>query len=154
MARDVAKRLLRDPVQTKGQSPGRLVDIVGGPESCWNSLYCAESRALGLQPLYQSEIFEDGGVQRVGQRVHVLTELDKVVAHRTHRLASERIAQSFFPPSRINRHQSQPLGHVIVQRMRQPRAFILVRGDQASVQVPSFVFSAPTFREIDRYGAQ
>ena len=141
MARDVAKRLLRDPVQTKGQGPGRLVDVVSGSESCWNSLYRAEPRALGLQPLDQSEVFEDSGMQRVGQRVHVLTELDQVVTYRTHRLASDRIAQSLLLLSRINREQSQPLGDVIVQRMRQPGAFILVSGDQASVQVASLVFS-------------
>ena len=41
-----------------------------------------------------------------------------------------------------------------MQRARQPGAFILVSGDQASVQVASFVFSAPAFSDIDRYSAQ
>ena len=106
MARDVAKRLLRDPVQTKGQGRGRLVDVVSSSEARWNSLYGAEPRALGLQRLDQSEVFEDSGMQRVGQRVHVLTELDQVVTYRTHRLASDRIAQSLLLLSRINRKQS------------------------------------------------
>ena len=141
MARDVAKRLLRDPVQTKGQGPGRLVDVVSSPEARWNSLYGAEPRALGLQRLDQSEVFEDSGMQRIGQGVHVLAQLDQVATYRTHRLASDRIAQSFLLPSRINRKQSQALGDVIVERMRQPCALILVRGDQASVEVASFVFS-------------
>ena len=73
--------------------------------------------------------------------MHVLTELDQVVTYRTHRLASDRIAQSLFLLSRIDRKQSQSLGNVIVQRVRQSGAFILVSGDQASVQVASFVFS-------------
>ena len=30
MARDVAKRLLRDPVQTDGQGPGRFVEVQCG----------------------------------------------------------------------------------------------------------------------------
>jgi hypothetical protein len=41
-----------------------------------------------------------------------------------------------------------------VQRVRQPGAFIFVSGDQASVQVASFVFSAPTFSDINRYSTQ
>ncbi len=73
MARDVAKRLLRDPVQTKGQGPGRLVDVVSSTEARWNSLYGAEPRALGLQRLDQSEVFEDSGMQRVGERVRAWT---------------------------------------------------------------------------------
>ncbi len=125
-----------------------------GSEARWNSLYRAEPRALGLQPLDQSEVFEDGGMQRIGQRVHVLAELDQVVTHRTHRLASDRIAQSLLLLSSIDREQSQPLGDVIVQRMRQPGAFVLVGGDQASVQVASFVFAPPTFRDVDRYSTQ
>ena len=123
-------------------------------EARGNSLYGAESRALGLQRLDQSEVFENSGMQRIGQRVHVFTELDQVVTYRTHRLASDRIAQSLLLLSRINRKQSQALGDVIVQRMRQSGALVLVSGDQASVQVASFVFSAPTFSDIDRYGAQ
>ena len=106
MARDVAKRLLRDPVQTKGQGLGRLVDVVSSSEARWNSLHGAEPRALGLQRLDQSEVFEDSRMQRVGQRMHVLTELDQVATYRTHRLASDRIAQSFLLTSRINRKQS------------------------------------------------
>ena len=85
MARDVAKRLLRDPVQTKGQGPGRFLDVVSSSEARWNSLCGAEPRALGLQRLDQSEVFEDSGMQRVGKRVHVLTELDQVVTYRMHR---------------------------------------------------------------------
>ena len=106
MSRDVAKRLLRDPVQTKGQGCGRLVDVVGSSEARWNSLYGAEPRALGLQRLDQSEVFEDSRMQRVGQRVHVVTELDQVLTYRTHSLASDRIAQSLLSLSRINREQS------------------------------------------------
>src|SRR5271165_6320039 len=102
MARDVAKRLLRDPVQTKGQGPDRLVDTLSRSEARRNSLYGAEPRALGLQRLDQSEVFQDSGMQRVGERVHVLTELDQVVTYRTHRLASDRVAQSLLLMPRIN----------------------------------------------------
>src|ERR1700733_1808149 len=154
MAGDVAKSLLRDPVETKGQRLGRLVDVVGSSEARWNSLYVAEARALGLKRLDQSEVFENRRMQRVRQRVHVLTELDKIVTYRTHCLPRDRIAQSLLSASRINRKQSQPLGNVIVQRARQPGAFILLCGDQASVQVASFVFAAPTFSDVDRYSAQ
>ncbi len=154
MAGDVAKRLLRHPVQAKGQRPGRLVDVVGSFEARWNSLYRAEPRALGLQRLDQSEVFENRGMQRVRQRVHVLAELHQVVTYRTHRPAGNRIAQSLLPMSRIDRKQSQPLGNVIVERVSQPGAFILVSGDQASVQVARFVFGAPTFSDIDRYTMQ
>jgi hypothetical protein len=80
--------------------------LVSSSEARWNSLYGAEPRALGLQRLDQSEVFEDSGMQRVGQRVHVLTELDQVVTYRMHRLASDRIAQSLLLLSRINRKQS------------------------------------------------
>ena len=45
-------------------------------------------------------------MQRVRQRVHVLTELDKIVTHRTNCLASDGVAQSFLSTSRINRKQS------------------------------------------------
>jgi hypothetical protein len=38
--------------------------------------------------------------------------------------------------------------------MRQPGAFILVSGDQASVQVASLVFTPPTFGNVDRYSTQ
>src|ERR1700733_5028781 len=154
MAGDVAKSLLRDPVETKGQRLGRLVDVVGSSEARWNSLYVAEARALGLKRLDQSEVFENRRMQRVRQRVHVLTELDKIVTYRTHCLPRDRIAQSLLSASRINRKQSQPLGNVIVQRARQPGAFILVSGNQASVQVASFVFAAPALRDVDRYSAQ
>src|ERR1700722_8686040 len=94
MAGHVTKRLLRDPVKTKGQGLGRLVDVASCSEARWNSLYGAEARALGLKRLDQSEIFENSGMQRVGQGVHIFTELDEVVTYRTHRLASDRIAQS------------------------------------------------------------
>ena len=67
MAGDITKRLLRDPVKTKGQGLGRLVDVVGSSEARWNSLYGAEARALGLKRLDQSEVFENSGMQRVGQ---------------------------------------------------------------------------------------
>ena len=154
MAGDIAKRLLRDPVKTKGQGLGRLVDVAGRSEARWNSLHGAEARALGLKRLDQSEVFENCGMQRVGQRVHVLTELDEVVTYRTHRLASDRIAQSLLLVSRINRKQSQALGNVIVQRARQPGAFILVSGNQASVEIASFIFSLSAFSDIDRYSAQ
>ena len=42
-------------------------------------------------------------MQRVGQRVHVLAELDQVVTYRTHRLPGDRIAQSllFLRPASI-----------------------------------------------------
>ena len=80
-------------------------------------------------------------MERVGQRMHILAELDQVATYRTHRLASDRIAQPFLLTSRINRKQSQALGDVIVERVRQSCALILVRGDQASVEVASFVFS-------------
>ena len=93
-------------------------------------------------------------MQRVGQRVHVLTQLDQIVAYRPHRPASDRIAQSFLLTSRVNRKQSQPLGNVIVQRVRQSGAFIFVSGDQAPIQVASFVFTAPTFSDVDRYSTQ
>src|ERR1700733_15485770 len=106
MAGDVAKSLLRDPVETKGQRLGRLADVVGSSEARWNSLYGAEARALGLKRLDQSEIFENSGMQRVGQGVHIFTELDEVVTYRTHTLASDRIAQSLLLLSRINRKQS------------------------------------------------
>ena len=92
-----------------------------------------EPRALRPERLDQSKVFEDGGMQRVGKRMHVLAELDQVVTYRTHRLASDRIAQSLLLVSRINRKQSEPLGDVVVQRARQPGSFILVSGDQASV---------------------
>src|ERR1700729_516139 len=103
MAGYVTKRLLRDPVKTKGQGLGRLVDVVGSSEARWNSLYGAKPRALGLQRLDQSEVFENRGRQRVRQRVHVLTELDKIVTYRTHCLPRDRIAQSLLSASRINR---------------------------------------------------
>ena len=154
MARDIAKRLLRDPIETKGEGPGRLVDVASRSEARWNSLDGAEPRTLGLQGLDQSEVFEDSGMQRVRERVHVLTKLDQLVTYRSHRLAGDRITQSLFLPSRIDRKQSQSLGNVIVQRVRQSGAFILVSGDQASVQVASFVFSPPTFSDIDRYSTQ
>ena len=93
-------------------------------------------------------------MERVGQRVHVLTELDQVMTYRTHRLASDRIVQSFLLPSRINCKQSQALGDVIVKRMRQSCALILVRGDQASVELASFVFTASTFSDVDRDSTQ
>src|SRR5271155_1650285 len=105
MAGDVTKRLLRDPVKTKGQGLGRLVDVAGRSEARQNSLYGAEARALGLKRLDQSEVFENSGMQRVGQRVHVLTELDQVVTYRTHRLAGDRIAQSLLLATCINREQ-------------------------------------------------
>ena len=106
MARDVSKRLLCDPVKTEGHGPGRLVDVVSSSEARWNSLYGAEPRALGLQRLDQSEVLENSGMQRLGQGVHIFTELDEVVAYRTHRLASDCIAQSLLLPSRVNRKQS------------------------------------------------
>src|ERR1700722_11324775 len=106
MAGDVTKRLLRDPVKTKGQGLGRLVGVACCSEARRNSLYGAKPRALSFQRLHQSEVFEDGGMQRVGQGVHILAELDEVVTYRTHRLASGRIAQSLLLVSRINRKQS------------------------------------------------
>ena len=106
MARDVAKRLLCDPVQTKGQGLGRLVDVISTPEARRNSLDGAEPRTLGLQGLSQSKVFEDSRMQRVGECVHVLTKLDQVVTYLTHRLASDRIAQSLFLTSRIDGKQS------------------------------------------------
>src|ERR1700722_7730385 len=154
MAGDVTKRLLRDPVKTKGQGLGQLVAVASCSEACWNSLYVAEARALGLKRLDQSEVFENRRMQRVRQRVHVLTELDKIVTYRTHCLPRDRIAQSLLSASRINRKQSQPLGNVIVQRARQPGAFILVSGNQTSIKVASFVFAAPPLRDVDRYSAQ
>ena len=81
MARDVTKRLLRDPVKTKGQGLGRLVDVASCSEARRNSLYAAKARALGLERLDQSEVFENRRMQRVGQRVHVLAELDQVVTY-------------------------------------------------------------------------
>ena len=86
--------------------------------------------------------------------MHVLTELDQVVTYRTQRLARDRVAQSLFRLSRADRKQSKSLGDVIVQRARQPGAFVFVSGDQASVQVASFVFAAPALRDVDRYSAQ
>ena len=81
MAGDVTKRLLRDPVKTKGQGLGRLVDVASCSEARRNSLYGAEARALGLQRLDQSEVFENCRMQRVGQSVHILAELDQVVTY-------------------------------------------------------------------------
>ena len=54
MAGDVTKRLLRNPVKTKGQGLGRLVDVASCSEARWNSLHGAEPRALGLERLHQS----------------------------------------------------------------------------------------------------
>ena len=138
VARHIAKRLLRDPIEAKREGPGRLADVASRSEARWNSLDGAEPRTLGLQGLDQSEVFEDSGMQRVRERVHVLTKLDQLVTYRSHRLAGDRITQSLFLPSRIDCKQSQSLGNVIVQRVRQSGAFILVSGDQASVQVASF----------------
>ena len=81
MAGDITKRLLRDPVKTKGHGLGRLVDVASRSEARWNSLYAVEARALGLERLDQSEVFENRRMQRVGQGMHVLAELDQVVAY-------------------------------------------------------------------------
>src|SRR6185437_10911267 len=154
MAGDVAKRLLSNPVQTKGHGPGRLVDVARSSEARWNSVHGAKSRALGLQRLDQSQVLENSGMKRIGQCVHVLAQLDQVATYRTHRLASRRVAKPFFLPSRIDRKQSQALGDVIVERVRQSCALILMRGDQVSAEIASFVFSVPAFGDVDRYGAQ
>src|SRR6185312_4858595 len=124
MAGDVAKRLLSNPVHTKGHGPGRLVDVARSSEARWNSVHGAKSRALGLQRLDQSQVLENSGMKRIGQCVHVLAQLDQVATYRTHRLASRRVAKPFFLPSRIDRKQSQALGDVIVERVRQSCAVI------------------------------
>src|ERR1700722_8428222 len=101
MASGVTKRLLRDPVKTKGQGLDRLVDF-GRSEARRNFLYAAETCAPGPERLDPSEIFENCGMQRVGQGMHVLAELDEVVAYRTHRLTGDCIAQSLLLAPRVN----------------------------------------------------
>src|SRR5436305_13747981 len=101
----VTKSLLPDTVKTNGQSLGPLVDVAGRSEARWNSLNRAEARTLGLERLDQSEVFENSRMQRVGQGVHVFTELDQVVTYRTHRLASDCLAQSLLLVSNIDRKQ-------------------------------------------------
>ncbi len=66
MARDVAKGLLGDPIQTKGNGLRRLADALDRSEARWNSLHGSEPRALGLQRLDQSEIFENSRMKRIG----------------------------------------------------------------------------------------
>ena len=90
--------------------------------------------ALGLQRFDQAEVFEDGRVQSIRQRMYVLAQPNQALSHRPHCACGGARRFALFAAG-IYRQHRQALGHVVVQLTRKARALLLLRADQPPAQL-------------------
>ena len=90
--------------------------------------------ALGLESFAQAQIRDNGRMQAIRQRVHVLAQLHKTLSHCAHGAAVRGRLRLF--AAGVNRQQGEPLRDVVMQlaryeRIRDGGGYVLAPGHAA-----------------------
>src|SRR5262245_43769267 len=130
---NVAQAFLRNAKQAERHIRWQLLGNVAGIGLHARRTRARDALALGLQCFDETEVFEQRGVQAIGQGMHVLAQSHQPFAYCLH-CASAAIRRMALRATGVHGQQCQALGHIVVQFARQPRALLLLRMDQPAAQ--------------------